>query len=280
MRPSRVLSALVVLLAAVAVADAVRVRPRSFAGVGARAGRRRRIHPPHDGFGAKPRRMASTRDAVGVDGRVKDGARDAAYAERLRARREGEGRGEEVGTSRRRLTQTAARETDEAWTNATDVPEWTTCDGCRLTVRGLHADAVVAARTTPQSSWRALDETLREEVVALAWRETTCGRFKNVSAVIMDENKRLVDTRDGTRHSEVTNPAEARLRPEENADTFAASVLSNVCAFLRDDEQTRDLVVAALASIDDVRPMDDVGARDVCDKVVPNCTDVSRHDEL
>lgn len=185
---------------------------------------------------------------------------------------------------------TAASESDDgvegagggaAWTRVEDAASWAVCDGCKLTARGLHADAVVAARTTPQSSWRALDASLRSEVVALAWRETTCERFKNVTAVRRDDAGRLVDTRDDTRHSEITNPAEARLRPEENVDAYAVSVLANVCELLRDDPQARDWIIGALVSIEDVRPMRDDGARRLCDKLSADAACDSRgHTEL
>ena len=254
--------------------EGVRVRPS--AGAATRAGRRGRIAAPHDGFGARPKRVTDDARARDADERRRMMARDDALrVERLRERR----REESVdGTRRRRLASASdgTASSDDgaveegvraAWMSLDDAMPWAVCDGCKLTARGLHADAVVAARTTPQSSWRALDASLRSEVVALVWRETTCERFKNVTAVRRDAAGRLVDMRDDTRHSEITNPAEARLRPEENVDAYAVSVLTNVCELLREDPQARDWMTGALVEMDDVRPMRDEGARRLCDKL-------------
>jgi hypothetical protein len=77
----------------------------------------------------------------------------------------------------------------------------------------------------------------------------------------------LVDVREDTRHSEITNPTGARRRPEENPDVYAAEMLAGVCELLREDVQTKDLLSGALAALNDVRPMTDARARAICNKI-------------
>ena len=261
-----------------------------------------------DGWGARAGHGATTNDerARTLMRERANAAADAARAEALRARRlemdresEGEGEGE-GGTARRRsrrLTQTASESTYvevgdddasegenstfEVWTSLESAPASAVCDGCKLTVRGVHADAMTSARTTPQSSWKALDESLREDIVRLVWRETTCARFLNVTALRREKTShRLVDVRADTRDSEITNPGEARLKPEDNVDAFAIRVLSNICTLLREDAQANDWLTSALAAIDDVRPMTDAQARRVCDKITDDVECAAAHDEL
>lgn len=277
------------------------VRPRSrggFAGGAARArpGRSSVPRPPRDAFGAK-RGRAAPRTAVEneLERRRRmlmaqtDAAVDRGRAEALREKRREHFAKEESSRRRRRLTEDSegsyapidADEKFEGWNAVEEVPASSLCDGCKLTVRGVHADAAASARTTPQSSWKALDESLREELVELVWRERTCARFKNVTALRRDRRDRLVDVREDTRHSEITNPTEARRRPEENPDVYAAEMLAGVCELLREDVQTKDLLAGALAALNDVRPMTDARARAICNKITADaeCTANGR-DEL
>ena len=277
------------------------VRPRSrggFAG-GARArpGRSSVPRPPRDAFGAK-RGRAAPRTAVEneLERRRRmlmaqtDAAVDRGRAEALREKRREHFAKEESSRRRRRLTEDSeglyapidADEKFEGWNALEEVPASALCDGCKLTVRGVHADAAASARTTPQSSWKALDESLREELVELVWRERTCARFKNATALRRDRLRdRLVDVREDTRHSEITNPTEARAPAEENPDVYAAEMLAGVCELLREDVQTKDLLAGALAALNDVRPMTDARARAICNKITADaeCTANGR-DEL
>jgi hypothetical protein len=263
------------------------VRPRSraggFAGGAARArpGRATRAQPPHGGFGAKRGRAAPrTAAEIELESRRRllvtqtDAEADRARAEALREKRREHFGNEQSPRRRRRLMEDSeayapieADEKFERWNTIEEAPASTVCDGCKLTVRGVHADATASARTMPQSSWKALDESLREELLELVWRQRTCARFKNVTALRRDTHGRLVDVREDTRHSEITNPTEARRRPEENPDVYAAEMLSGVCELLREDTQTKDLLAGALAALNDVRPMTDARARVICDKI-------------
>jgi hypothetical protein len=170
------------------------------------------------------------------------------------------------------------------WETLEVVPASAACDGCKLTVRGLHADAVDAARTMPQSSWKALDEMRREEVVRIVWHEFTCARFVNVTALRRDTAGRLVDLLADTRDSEITNPTETRAGSTLSdgvSDRVSAKVLANVCELLRDDAQSSDWLASAIADFYEIRPMSDAAARSACDKLSEDaaCT-VGEHDEL
>jgi hypothetical protein len=298
------LLALAALALAMRVAGVAGVRVRPSSAMGARRGRAARLAPKHDGWGARAGHGATTNDerARTLMRERANAAADAARAEALRARRlemdrESEGEGGTARRRSRRLTQTTSESTYvevgdddasegenstfEVWTSLESAPASAVCDGCKLTVRGVHADAMTSARTTPQSSWKALDESLREDIVRLVWRETTCARFLNVTALRREKTShRLVDVRADTRDSEITNPGEARLKPEDNVDAFAIRVLSNICTLLREDAQANDWLTSALAAIDDVRPMTDAQARRVCDKITDDVECAAAHDEL
>jgi hypothetical protein len=104
----------------------------------------------------------------------------------------------------------------------------------------------------------------------------------NVTALRRDERGRLVDARQDTRESEISNPSEARVAPENATDTIAVSMLERMCVLLRDDAQSRDWLVSSLSAIADVRPLSDVQARFACDVLSPDdaCSVRDVRDEL
>ena len=289
---------------AASVARAAHVRPmRRGAGLerasNVKVGRARTITPPHDGFGA---RRGHGRDHRGERAHAHASAA-AAHAAHASRRRDGAREDEEAtrGASRRRRLQADGGETatqsrasaadayaiDDAatfvpWASLDAAPDDVTCDGCKLTARALFADAVASSRTTRASSWKALDESIRESVLELVWSETTCARMVNVTALRRDERGRLVDARQDTRESEISNPSEARVAPENATDTIAVSMLERMCVLLRDDAQARDWLVSSLSAIADVRPLSDAQARFACDVLSPDdaCSVRDVRDEL
>ena len=296
-----VLLLLATLATCASVSEAIHVRPRSRHGgrvLGASPGRRRQFKPPHGAFGAKKgrardhvpvKRTKKTTSEGRPERRLSAAAVDEASRQRLRERME-RARGETGALNdfrRRRLREVDAEYEDVGdggdharWEALDDVPDALVCDACKLTVRGVHADAVDASRTTPQSSWKALDEEMREEVVRLVWTEFTCARFENVTALRRDREGRLVDLRADTRESEITNPTEARIAGEDVVDAKSAHMLANVCELLRNDTQVNDWLSASLAAFGDVRPMSDLSARRVCDKIVADEACAPGKDEL
>jgi len=91
-----------------------------------------------------------------------------------------------------------------------------------------------------------------------------------------------VDAREDTRDSEISNPGEARVVPENVTDTIAVAMLERMCVLLRDDLQARDWLVSSLSAIADVRPLSDAQARFACDILSPDaaCTVGGGRDEL
>ena len=104
----------------------------------------------------------------------------------------------------------------------------------------------------------------------------------NISALRRDGKGRLVDAREDTRDSEISNPGEARVVPENVTDTIAVAMLERMCVLLRDDLQARDWLVSSLSAIADVRPLSDAQARFACDILSPDaaCTVGGGRDEL
>jgi len=298
---SRVVLLLLAMLATCAsVSEAIHVRPRSRhsgRALGASPGRRRQFKPPHGAFGAKKGRardhapVKRTKTAPKRNSEMKLSAAELDEASRQRLRERMERARDEKGAlndfRRRRLRELDAEYEDVGdvgdharWDALDDVPDALVCDACKLTVRGVHADAVDASRTMPQSSWKALDEEMRGEVVRLVWTEFTCARFKNVTALRRDREGRLVDLRADTRESEITNPTEARIAGDDVVDAKSAEMLANVCELLRNDTQVSNWLSASLAAFNDVRPMSDLSARRTCDKIAADGACTPGKDEL
>ena len=195
-----------------------------------------------------------------------EAATRARASERRRARVDEEAtRREMVDAIEREGEDDAMKATIERWRTLDDVEDEMTCDGCKLTARAVFADAVASARTTRASSWKALDRDIRESVMRLVWRTTTCKRVVNVTAVRRDGNGRLVDARGDTRDSEISNPGEARVAPENVTDTVAIAMLEKMCVLLREDAQASDWLVSTLTGIDEVRSLTEAQARFACD---------------
>ena len=168
------LLALAALALAMRVAGVAGVRVRPSSAMGARRGRAARLAPKHDGWGARAGHGATTNDerARTLMRERANAAADAAHAEALRARRlemdrESEGEGGTARRRSRRLTQTASESTYvevgdddasegenstfEVWTSLESAPASAVCDGCKLTVRGVHADAMTCLLYTSPS---------------------------------------------------------------------------------------------------------------------------------
>lgn len=255
-------------------------------------GRARSLTPAHDGFGARrghgdDHRGDRTRArAQAQRRRVEDDENDAATLAARRRRLQAADAGATAPPESRPSAADAYGIDDTVvfvpWASLDSAPDDVTCDGCKLTARALFADAVASARTTRASSWKALDEPMRESVVELVWSETTCARMVNISALRRDGKGRLVDAREDTRDSEISNPGEARVVPENVTDTIAVAMLERMCVLLRDDLQARDWLVSSLSAIADVRPLSDAQARFACDILSPDaaCTVGGGRDEL